>query len=168
MKLVGSYFEDFVVGETVEHTLTRTVTDADRVLFSSLTMNLQQIHLDAQAMEQTDFGRPLVNGSYTLGLVIGISVLDLSFGTTIANLGMREVRFPNPVFAGDTISCSTTIVDKRRSKSRPDAGIVTFEHRGLKNGSTLVCIVERSTLIRARESHPEESLRESAPQHGSE
>ncbi|MFL5089019.1 MAG: MaoC family dehydratase, partial [Xanthobacteraceae bacterium] len=121
----GLYFDDFVVGELYHHPLTRTVTQMDNMLFSNMTLNPQPLHIDAHfCATETEWGRPLMNSLFTLGLMIGISVNDTTVGTTIANLGMTEVRFPAPLFEGDTVNCTTEIVDKRESKSRQDAGIV--------------------------------------------
>src|SRR5436853_5889061 len=128
--MAGLYFEEFTEGQLFEHVLTRTVTEMDNVLFTTLTMNPQPLHLDAEFAKTTEFGRPLVNSIFTLGLVIGISVGDTTLGTTVANLGMTDVRFPKPVFHGDTIRAKTTVIAVRRSASRPDAGIVEFEHEG--------------------------------------
>src|SRR5260370_3610581 len=129
--MAGLYFDEFVEGQVFEHALSRTVTEMDNVLFTTLTMNPQPLHLDAEFAKTTEVGRPLVNSIFTLGLVIGISVGDTTLGTTIANLGMTDVRFPKPVFHGDTIRAKTTVVSKRTSRSRSDARIVEFEHEGL-------------------------------------
>src|ERR671929_246761 len=131
--MAGLYFEEFAQGQLFEHALTRTVTETDNVLFTTMTMNPQPLHLDAEFARTTEFGRPLVNSIFTLGLVIGISVGDTTLGTTIANLGMTDVRFPKPVFHGDTIRARTTVISVRRSRSRSDAGIVEFEHVGLNH-----------------------------------
>src|SRR5262249_25786268 len=126
----GLYFEDFVVGECVEHRYTRTVTQMDNMLFSNMTLNPQPLHIDRHFCEQeTEWGQPLMNSLFTLGLMIGMAVSDLTVGTTIANLGMTEVKFPHPLFEGDTVHASTEIIGKRESKSRPGAGIVEFHHR---------------------------------------
>src|ERR1700736_5172272 len=127
----GLYFEEFEIGKVYRHPFTRTVTEMDNVLFTSLTMNPQPLHLDAEFAKTTEFGRPLVNSIFTLGLVIGISVGDTTLGPTVANLGMSDVRFPKPVFHGDTIHVRTTVIATRRSKSRGDAGIVEFEPAAL-------------------------------------
>ena len=122
--MAGLYFEEFVVGHTFKHAVTRTVTEMDNTLFSVMTLNMQPLHLDAHFSEQTEFGQRLVNSIFTLGLVIGISVSDTTLGTTIANLGMSDIKFPKPVFHGDTINVETEVKSVRTSKSRPDAGIV--------------------------------------------
>src|SRR5579875_3778637 len=120
----GLYFEQFHEGQVFEHDIRRTVTEMDNVLFSTLTMNPQPLHLDAEFARATEFGRPLVNSLFTLGLLIGLTVADTTLGTTIANLGMKEVAFPKPVFHGDTLRARTIVREMRRSRSRPDAGIV--------------------------------------------
>ncbi|MCB1509239.1 MAG: MaoC family dehydratase [Hyphomicrobiaceae bacterium] len=131
------------------HSITRTVTEMDNILFSSLTHNPQKLHLDRHFCEtETEFGQPLMNSLFTLGLMIGISVNDTTHGTTIANLGMSEVRFPNPLFQGDTVRVETEVIEKRESKSRPDAGIVTFEHRTYKQTGELVAICRRQAFMR--------------------
>ena len=146
--MAGLHYEDFTVGRVFEHDWTRTVTEMDNVLFSSLTMNVQPLHLDAHFAEKTEFGQPLVNSLFTLGLVIGISVSDTTLGTTIANLGMSDIKFPKPVFHGDTIRVETEVISVRPSGSRPNAGIVEFEHRGYNHRDELVCICRRSAFMR--------------------
>src|SRR5437870_9356064 len=125
----GVYLEDFEVGRTCEHALRRTVTEMDNTLFSCLTHNPQPLHIDHEFSAKTEWGKPLMNSLFTLGLMVGISVNDTTIGTTIANLGMTEVRFPHPLFQGDTISVTTEVMARRVSRSRPDAGIVEFEHK---------------------------------------
>ncbi|CAN5436523.1 MaoC family dehydratase [soil metagenome] len=146
----GLYYEEFEAGQRFEHEWTRTVTEMDNVLFSSLTMNVQPLHLDAHFAAKTEFKRPLVNSLFTLGLVVGISVNDTTFKTTVANLGMSPVNFPAPVFAGDTIHVVTTVVSKRDSKSRPTAGIIEFEHVGINQDDTVICVCRRSALMHRR------------------
>ncbi|HEV8680728.1 MAG TPA: MaoC family dehydratase [Stellaceae bacterium] len=148
--MAGLYFEEFAEGQVFEHALTRTVTEMDNVLFTTLTMNPQPLHLDAEFAKTTEFGRPLVNSIFTLGLVIGISVGDTTLGTTVANLGMTDVRFPAPVFHGDTIRATTTVISKRASRSRPDAGIVEFEHIGLNQAGETVAICRRAALMKTK------------------
>ena len=148
--MAGLYFEEFAGGQVFEHALSRTVTEMDNVLFTTLTMNPQPLHLDAEFAKTTEFGRPLVNSIFTLGLVIGISVGDTTLGTTVANLGMTDVRFPKPVFHGDTIRAKTTVISKRASRSRPDAGIVEFEHEGLNQAGETVAICRRAALMKTR------------------
>jgi acyl dehydratase len=147
----GLYFEDFVIGELFEHRLTRTVTQMDNMLFSNMTLNPQPLHIDRHFCEtETEWGQPLMNSLFTLGLMIGISVNDLTVGTTVANLGMTEVKFPNPLFEGDTVHCTTEILAKRESKSRPDAGIVELHHRAFKQDGTLVAECRRQAFMRMR------------------
>lgn len=146
--MAGLYFEQFEVGRVFKHELTRSVTEADNMLFCNMTMNPQPLHIDFDFAKKAEFGQPLVNSLFTLGLVIGISVYDTTLGTTIANLGMKETQFPNPVFHGDTIRVETTVQSKRESKSRPNAGIVEFEHRGFNQRGELVCVCQRSAFMR--------------------
>src|ERR1044072_1629310 len=146
--MAGLYFEEFSEGQVFEHALTRSGTEMDNVLFTTLTMNPQPLHLDAEFAKTTEFGRPLVNSIFTLGLVIGITVGDTTLGTTVANLGMTDVRFPKPVFHGDTIRAKTTVVSVRRSKSRSDAGIVGFEHLGLNQHGDPGAICRRAALMK--------------------
>lgn len=143
----GLYLEQFEVGRVFEHEIHRTVTEADNVWFCGATFNPARIHLDAEYCATTEFGRPLINSIFTLGLVIGLSVQETTFGTTIANLGMSDVTFPKPVFAGDTIRSRTTVMDKRISKSRPTAGIVTFRHEGFNQRMESVCLCTRQALM---------------------
>src|SRR5690606_11599830 len=123
--------EQFEAGRRFEHEIRRTVTEADNMWFCNATYNPAAIHIDAEYCKSTEFGRPLVNSIFTLGLVIGLSVQDTTLGTTVANLGMTDVRFAAPVFAGDTLRAVTTVAEVRESRSRPNAGIVTFVHQGL-------------------------------------
>jgi acyl dehydratase len=147
----GLYFEDFRVGEHYAHRLRRTVTQMDNMLFSNMTLNPQPLHIDAHfCATETEFGRPLMNSLFTLGLMIGISVNDLTVGTTIANLGMTDVRFPAPLFEGDTLHCSTEVVATRESKSRPDAGIVDFLHKAFNQSDLLVAECRRQAFMRRR------------------
>ena len=148
--MAGLYFEEFTVGQTFAHEIRRTVTDMDNMLFSSLTFNPAAIHIDHDYAASTEFGRPLMNSIFTLGLVIGLSVQDTTFGTTVANLGMTDTTFPKPVFAGDTIRSQTTVMDLRPSKSRPGQGIVTFEHVGLNQRDEIVCKTTRAALMLAQ------------------
>lgn len=146
--MAGLYFEQFNVGHVFEHAVTRTVTEMDNTLFSVMTLNMQPLHLDAHFSEQTEFGQRIVNSLFTLGLVIGISVTDTTLGTTIANLGMSDVRFPKPVFHGDTLHVHTEVLSVRGSGSRPEAGIVEFEHRGINHRGEIVCICKRSAFMK--------------------
>jgi len=148
----GRWFEDLEVGLVVQHALTRTVTETDNVLFTTMTMNPARLHLDADYAAHTEFERPLVNSMYTLALLVGMSVLETTHGTTIANLGFQEVQFPAPVFVGDTIHAETEVVGARASRSRPDAGIVTFEHRAFNQRDEVVCRAVRDALMHRRPS----------------
>jgi acyl dehydratase len=145
--MAGLYFEQFTVGQAFAHEIRRTVTDMDNMLFCSLTYNPAPIHIDHDYASRTEFGRPLVNSLFTLGLVIGLSVQDTTMGTTIANLGMSETSFPAPVFAGDTIRAETTVIAVRASLSRPAQGIVTFEHIGRNQRDEIVCRTQRGALM---------------------
>ena len=146
--MAGLHFEQFVPGHVFRHAVTRTVTEMDNTLFSVMTLNVQPLHLDAHFSEKTEFGQRLVNSLFTLGLVIGISVSDTTLGTTIANLGMSDIRFPKPVFHGDTIRVETEVISKRPSGSRPNAGIVEFEHRGYNHRDELICVCRRSGFMK--------------------
>ena len=150
----GRWFEDLPVGLVVPHALTRTVTETDNVLFTTMTLNPARNHLDAEYTAGTEFRKPLVNSMFTIALVVGISVLETTHGTTVANLGFEEVTFPKPVFVGDTIHAETTVVASRASKSRPGQGIVTFEHRAYNQHDELVCRARRNALMH---SQPEEA-----------
>lgn len=145
--MAGLYFDEFSVGQTFVHEIRRTVIDMDNMLYSSLTYNPAAIHIDHAYCETTEFGKPLMNSMFTLGLVIGLSVQDTTFGTTIGNLGMTETTFPKPVFAGDTIRSVTNVVALRESKSRPTQGIVTFEHLGYNQRDEVVCRTLRNALM---------------------
>ena len=145
--MAGRWFEQFTVGQQFEHEIRRTLTEADNMWFSNATCNPAAIHIDAEYCKGTEFGRPLVNSIFTLGLVIGLSVQDTTLGTTVANLGMTDTRFPKPVFYGDTLRSVTVVKDIRESKSRPNAGIVTFMHTGLNQRNEEVCICTRQALM---------------------
>jgi acyl dehydratase len=147
---IGLYFEEFEAGRVFDHRLRRTVTEADNYLFSCMTMNPQPLHIDAEFAAKTEWKHPLVNSLFTLGLMIGISVHDTTCGTTIANLGMTEVKFPAPVFHGDTLHVKTTVVEKRESKSRKDAGIVTFLHQAFNQNDALVAECTRQALMQRK------------------
>lgn len=148
--MAGLFYEQFSPEQAFEHAWTRTLTEMDNVLFSSLTMNVQPLHLDAHFAAQTEFGKPLVNSLFTLGLLIGMTVNDTTLGTTVANLGMTDVNFPKPVFAGDTLHVRTRVLSVRESKSRPNAGIVEFEHTALNHRDEVVATCKRSALMRKR------------------
>src|SRR5512141_3405464 len=130
MAMGGLYYEQFTVGQRFEHVLRRTVTEADNLIFSALTHNPAALHLDEEYMKGTEFGSRIVNSCFTLSLMVGVSVADTTLGTTVANLGWDEVRLPRPVYPGDTLRTETVVHEMRESKSRPDAGIVIFRHRG--------------------------------------
>jgi len=148
--MAGLWFEEFEVGRRFKHEVRRTVTDMDNILFSALTYNPAAIHIDHAYAATTEFGRPLINSLFTLGLVVGLSVQDTTFGTTVANLGMTETVFPKPVFAGDTIHVETEVKALRPSASRPGQGIVTFEHVGLNQRDEMVCRTVRQALMLGR------------------
>lgn len=143
----GKYFEELTVGTVVQHYVTRTITEADNVLFTTLTMNPQPLHLDAEYAAQTEFGERLVNSMLTLSLLVGLSVYELTLGTLVANLGFSEISFPKPVKHGDTIHAESEVVARRESGSRPEAGIVTFEHRAFNQRGELVAQCKRSALM---------------------
>ncbi len=145
--MAGRWFEEFKVGQVFEHEIRRTVTESDNVWFCAATYNPAAVHIDAEYCKGTEFGKPLVNSIFTLGLVIGLSVQDTTLGTTVANLGMSDTRFPKPVFHGDTIRSRTTVKEIRESKSRPNAGIVTLFHQGLNQRDEEVCVCTRQALI---------------------
>ncbi len=148
--MAGKWFEELAPGFELEHEVRRTVTEADNMLFSNMTMNPQPLHIDHAFAAGSEWGRPLVNSMFTLSLVIGISVQELTLGTLVAQLGITDVRFPAPVFHGDTIRVKTTVVSRRESKSRPDAGIVEFKHEAFKQDDTLVAECIRQTFMRKK------------------
>ncbi len=143
----GLYFEEFEIGQIFEHKVRRTVTETDNLLFSALTMNPAAIHLDAEYCKGTIFGERIVNSIFTLGLLVGLSVYDTTFGTTLGNLGWEEVRFPRPVKVGDTLRAQTKVIAKRESQSRTDSGIVTFEHRAFNQRDEEVASCRRIALM---------------------
>ena len=149
----GKWFDELHVGQAFDHAIRRTVTETDNVLFSAMTHNPALLHLDEEyCRTQTEFGRRIVNSCFTLGLMVGISVGDTTLGTAVANLGWDEVRFPKPLFHGDTVRVETEVVELRESRSRPDQGIVTFEHRAYNQHDELVARCKRSGLQRRRPS----------------
>ena len=148
--MAGMYFEEFEVGQEFRHALTRTVTEMDNTMFSLLTLNPQPLHIDAHFAEKTEFGQRIFNSLYTLGIMIGMTVYDTTLGTTVANLGMTDVTFPKPVFHGDTLRATTKVLSKRESKSRPNAGIVEFEHHALNQNDEIVGRCLRTTLMHKR------------------
>lgn len=147
--MAGKYFDEFVVGQVFEHEIRRSVTESDNIWFCAATYNPAQLHIDFEYSKHTEFGRPLINSIFTLGLVIGLSVQDTTLGTTVANLGMTDVKFPKPVFAGDTLRSVTTVMEKRASKSRPNQGIVTFRHQGFnQRGEEVMSCVRQGLMLK--------------------
>ena len=144
--MAGVWFDELEVGQMFDHAIRRTVTETDNLLFTTLSHNPAQLHLDAEYMKGTDYGRVLVNSCFTLSLMVGVSVGDTTLGTAVANLGWDEVRFPAPVFIGDTLRIETEVVALKDSKSRPNAGIVTFEHRAYNQDDVLVATCKRAGL----------------------
>jgi len=145
--MAGRYFDEWQVGDRVAHAITRTVTETDNVLISTLTHNPQPLHLDYEAASKTEFGKPLVNSCFTFSLMVGVSVGDTTLGTLVANLGYDALKFPNPVFAGDTLRSETECIAVRESKSRPNAGIVTWANRSFNQRDELVCECTRTALL---------------------
>jgi acyl dehydratase len=148
--MTGRYFDEWQVGDRVEHAITRTVTETDNLLISTLTHNPQPMHLDSEAAKDSEFGRILVNSCFTFSLAVGISVGDTTLGTLIANLGFDEVKFPKPVFTGDTLRIESECIAVRESQSRPNAGIVSWEHRAINQRDELVCTMKRTALLHKR------------------
>lgn len=145
--MAGLFFEQFEIGQRFVHDIRRTVTETDNLLFSTMTHNPAAIHLDAEYAKSTEFGKPLMNSVFTLGLMVGVSVGDTTLGTTVGNLGWDEVRFPKPVFVGDTLRVETRVLEKRESRSRPQNGIVTFEHTAFNQRDELVATCKRVALM---------------------
>ena len=148
--MAGIWFDELVVGQMFEHAIRRTVTETDNVLFTAMTHNPALLHLDEEYMKGTEFGARIVNSAFTLGLMVGISVGDTTLGTAVANLGWDEVRFPTPLFHGDTVHVTTEVIELRESKSRPEAGIVTFLHKASNQKDQLVASCKRSGLQRKK------------------
>ncbi|MCH9670596.1 MAG: MaoC family dehydratase [Gammaproteobacteria bacterium] len=148
--MAGLYFEEFEVGKVYTHELGRTVTEADNVLFTCLTMNTQTLHLDEEFAKTTQHGQRIVNSMFTLGLLVGMTVTELTLGTTLGNLSMTNIRFPKPVFHGDTIRAETTILEKTASKSKPDRGVVGFAHRAINQRNEEVAYCERVGMMMCR------------------
>jgi acyl dehydratase len=148
--MAGLWFDELNVGQTFEHAIRRTVTETDNVLFTAMTHNPAQLHLDEEYMKGTEFGTRIVNSAFTLGLMVGISVGDTTLGTAVANLGWDEVRFPKPLFHGDTVNVVTEVIELRESKSRPEAGIVTFLHKAFNQHGDVVASCKRSGLQRKK------------------
>ncbi len=146
--MAGLYFEEFFIGQTFKHAIRRTLSEMDNVMFSALTHNPAALHLDEEyCKNHTEYGQRIVNSVFTLGLIVGVSVGDTTLGTTVANLGWDEVRFPKPLFHGDTVHVETEVLELRDSKSRPQNGIVIFEHRGYNQHNVLVASCKRSALM---------------------
>lgn len=148
--MAGLYFEEFSVDQEFAHAWSRTVTEMDNTLFSLLTMNPQPLHIDAHFSEGTEWGQRLFNSLYTLGILVGMTVNDTTLGTTVANLGMSDVRFPKPVFHGDTLRARTRVVSVRASQSRPDTGLVEFEHTALNQREEVVAVCRRTAMMKRR------------------
>ncbi|MGH2593222.1 MAG: MaoC family dehydratase [Anaerolineae bacterium] len=146
----GRFYEDLEIGQRIRHANGRTVTETDNVLFSALTMNTQPLHLNEDFASKTEFGRRIVNGIFTMGLVVGLTVADLTEGTIVANLSYEKVVHPNPVFHGDTITVETEVLEKRDSRSKPDRGLVRLKHIGKKQDGTVVIELERTVMFLKR------------------
>jgi acyl dehydratase len=148
--MAGRFFEDWGVGDTIAHEIRRTVTETDNLLFSTMTHNPQPLHIDAEAARASEFGQILVNGTFTFSLMVGLSVGDTTLGTLVANLGYDKLVMPKPVFIGDTMRAESEVVEVRPSKSRPEAGLVTFRHRMINQRDETVCECLRTALIKRR------------------
>jgi acyl dehydratase len=148
--MAGKYFDDLQVGMKIQHPLRRTLTETDNVLFCSLTMNTQPLHLDEEFARQTPFGARIINGIFTLGLVVGITVGDLTEGTIVANLGYEAVNHPHPAFAGDTVRVETEVLEMRPSSSKPDRGIIKLKHLAYNQHGAIICEVQRSVMFLKR------------------
>ena len=146
--MAGRWFEDWTVGGRIDHDIRRTVTETDNLLFTTMTHNPQPLHLDAEAAKASEFGQILVNGTFTFALMIGLSVGDTTLGTLVANLGYDKLVMPKPVFIGDTMRCESEVTDLKESRSRPDAGIVTFTHRLINQRDEITCQCLRMALLR--------------------
>ena len=148
--MAGLWYEDFEIGQEFNHEWTRTIIEADNRWFSLLTMNNQPVHIDRHAAAKSIYKQPLVNSLFTLGCLIGMTVNDTTFGTTIANLGMNNIAFPHPLFEGDTLNVKTTVLSKRESRSRPGEGIVELRHEGFNQDGVLCAVAERAALMMMR------------------
>lgn len=153
--MAGRYYDDWAIGDRIEHEIRRTVTETDNLLFSTMTHNPQPLHLDIEAAKASEFGRILVNGTFTFALMVGLSVGETTLGTLVANLGYDKLVHPKPVFIGDTMRCETEVTELKPSKSRPNAGIVTFTHRLINQRDEIVCQCLRTALIERRASPPQ-------------
>jgi acyl dehydratase len=148
--MAGKFFDEWFVGEIISHEISRTVTETDNLLFSTMTHNPQPLHIDAEAAKKSEFGQILVNGTFTFALMIGLSVGDTTLGTLVANLGYDKLVMPSPVFIGDTMRATSEVVELKESKSRPNAGIITFQHELINQRDQVVCRCLRSALIEKR------------------
>ncbi len=148
--MAGRYFEDWTIGDRIAHEIRRTVTETDNLLFSTMTHNPQPLHLDIEAAKASEFGRIIVNGTFTFALMVGLSVSDTTLGTLVANLGYDKLTMPKPVFIGDTMRAETEVVELKESRSRPAAGIVTFRHELINQRNEIVCQCLRSALLHRR------------------
>jgi acyl dehydratase len=148
--MAGRYFDEWTIGDTIDHPIRRTVTDADNVLITTLTHNPQPLHLDAEYAAATEFGQVVVNSCFTFSLAVGITVGETTLGTLVANLGYDEMRFPKPVFIGDTLRVESQVIELRESASRPNAGIVTFAHKAVNQRGETVCTFKRTALLQKR------------------
>jgi len=146
--MAGRYFDQWTIGDRIAHDIRRTVTETDNLLFTTMTHNPQPLHLDAEAAKASEFGQILVNGTFTFALMIGLSVGDTTLGTLVANLGYDKLVMPKPVFIGDTMRCESEVTDLKESRSRPDAGIVTFTHRLINQRDEITCQCLRMALLR--------------------
>lgn len=149
--MAGKYYEELEIGQRIAHGSTRTITETDNVLFCGLTMNTQPLHMDEEFAKRSPFGQRIVNGIFTFGLAVGITVPDLTEGTIVANLGYEKINHPNPVFAGDTLRVETEVLEKRPSSSKPDRGVVRLRHIGYKQSGEVVVEIERAVLFLKRE-----------------
>ncbi|KQX26022.1 MULTISPECIES: MaoC family dehydratase [unclassified Sphingomonas] len=148
--MAGRWFDEWQVGDSLQHEIRRTVTETDNLLFSTMTHNPQPLHIDLEAAKASEFGQILVNGTFTFALMVGLSVGDTTLGTLVANLGYDKLVMPKPVFIGDTMHAESEVVELRQSRSRPDAGIVTFRHRLINQRDEVVCECLRSALLRSK------------------
>ena len=148
--MAGLHYEEFEIGQVFDHPIRRTITETDNLLFTTMTHNPQPLHLDAEAAKASEFGQILVNGTFTFSLMVGLSVGDTTLGTLVANLGYDKLVMPKPVFIGDTLHATSEVIGLRESKSRPDAGIVTFLHEAVNQRGEVVCRCERSALLKKK------------------
>jgi acyl dehydratase len=148
--MAGRFFEEWTVGDRLTHEIRRTVTETDNLLFSTMTHNPQPLHIDAEAAKASEFGQILVNGTFTFALMVGLSVGDTTLGTLVANLGYDKLVMPKPVFLGDTLRAETEVVEVKESRSRPNAGIITFRHDLLNQRNEIVCQCLRTALIQRK------------------